>query len=460
MKRTTSKTAWLVAPVVLTVSVIGLGEVVEGKPSRGRATGLLRRGVGRGRRSGLHCGRAVAGGGAHDLWLRGRRGVRRGDGGGGRLRAVRRRRRRPRRRLRRSGGGGGRPPDPRPPSPGQAALIIEPAYAASLNTIADGQAKTDGIAAGDAVASQLIDLRSDDGFRAPASYTPPNPPIPGVWLPTAPTPPIGPYLGLMDPFSLPSADQFRPDGPPPLDSKRWADDYNEVKEIGSATSATRTGDQTLAARFWGEAPVQQARGSFRRFVLDHQLDVVEAARFNAMWSVTYADALIACFDAKYTYTLWRPITAIRAGETDGNDATLGDPAWTPLLPTTPNHPEYPQRPLVHHPRRRTSRRQVPRHAIDRLHRPQPRHPRRSPLRHRQGSRVRGEQRTHLGRHPLPLSRRRRRQDRHTRRQLGARPPLPPITGLGPVRERGATDRRSAFASPISPPAAETVTQTR
>ena len=87
--------------------------------------------------------------------------------------------------------------------------------------------------------------------------------------------------------------------------------------------------------------MQQARGSFRRFVLDHDLDVVEAARFMAMISVIYADALIACFDAKYHYAFWRPITAIRAGDTDGNDATIGDPAWSPLLPGTPNHPEYP-----------------------------------------------------------------------------------------------------------------------
>ena len=340
--------------------------------------------------------------------------------------------------------------------PGQAALIIEPAYIASLNTIADGQAKTDGIAAGDAVASQLIDLRSDDGFRAPVTYTPPNPPIPGVWLPTAPTPPIGPYLGLMDPFSLRSADQFRPGGPPPLDSKRWADDYNEVKEIGSATSTTRTGDQTVAARFWGEAPVQQARGSFRKFVLDHQLDIVDAARFNAMWSVTYADALIACFDAKYTYTLWRPITAIRAGETDGNDATLGDPAWTPLL-GTPNHPEYPSAHSCITPAGgRVVARFLGTPSID-FTVPSLERPRRSPLRHRRRSRVRGEQRPHLGRHPLPLSRRRRRQDRHTRRQLGARPPLPPITGLTATTGRGpdgtpigrpVAPRRSPLSDPI------------
>jgi hypothetical protein len=145
----------------------------------------------------------------------------------------------------------------------------------------------------------------------------------------------------MQPFSLDSADQLRPHGPPALSSKKWARDYNEVKEIGSTTSTTRTPEQTLAARFWAEPPVQQARGSFRKFVLDHDLDIAQAARFMAMMSVTYADALIACFDAKYHFAFWRPITAIRAGDTDSNTATIGDPAWTPLLPVTPNHPEYP-----------------------------------------------------------------------------------------------------------------------
>ena len=225
--------------------------------------------------------------------------------------------------------------------PAQAPAIIDPAYTASLATIPDGTAKTAGIGVGEAVAHLFIAQRAGDGFRAPVTYTPPNPPIPGVWLPTATTPPIGPYLGRMRPFSLLSADQFRPDGPPALGSKRWARDYNEVKEIGSSTSKTRTAEQTLAARFWGEAPVQQAHGSFRKFVLDHELDVTHAARFMAMISVVYADALIACFDAKYHYTFWRPITAIRAGDTDGNPATVGDPTWSTLLAATPNHPEYP-----------------------------------------------------------------------------------------------------------------------
>ena len=225
--------------------------------------------------------------------------------------------------------------------PAQAPAILDPAYAASLATIPAGQGKTDGVAVGEGIAALVIAVRAGDGFRAPVTYTPPNPPIPGRWLPTAPTPPIGTYLGLMRPFSLESADQFRPDGPPELDSKRWAREYNEVKQIGSSTSTTRTAEQTLAARFWAEAPVQQAHGSFRKFVLDHDLDVVQAARFMGMISVTYADALIACFDAKYHYAFWRPITAIRAGDKDGNEATVGDPAWSPLLPATPNHPEYP-----------------------------------------------------------------------------------------------------------------------
>ena len=158
------------------------------------------------------------------------------------------------------------------------------------------------------------------------TYTPPDPPIPGVWIPTAPTPPIGIYAGLMRPFSLDSADQFRPAGPRAR-QQGVGTRLQRGQEIGSSTSTTRTAEQTVAARFWGEPPVQQAHGSFRKFVLDHALDVVDASRFMAMISVTYADALIACVEAKYHYAFWRPITAIRAGDTDGNDATAGDPTW-------------------------------------------------------------------------------------------------------------------------------------
>ena len=225
--------------------------------------------------------------------------------------------------------------------PAQAATIIDPAYATSLGTIPDGQAKDDGIATGQQVAAILIAQRADDGFRAAVTYTPPDPPIPGVWIPTSQAPPIGTYMQFMRPFSYDTPGQFRPAGPPALSSKSWARDYNEVKEIGSRTSTTRTDDQTLAARFWAEPPVQQDHSSYRKFVVDHQLDVVEASRFMALVSVVSADAIIGCFEAKYHYAFWRPITAIRAGDTDGNDATVADPNWIHLLAATPNHPEYP-----------------------------------------------------------------------------------------------------------------------
>jgi hypothetical protein len=226
--------------------------------------------------------------------------------------------------------------------PGQAATITDPAYVASLAAIPNGPAKDDGIATGETVAAELIALRADDGFRASVPpYVPPDPPVPGVWLPTAPTPAIGLYFPAMRPFSLQSADQFRPGGPPALWTKKWAREYNEVKSVGSNVSTTRTPEQTVAARFWAEPPVPQQHAALRKFVLDHRLGIVDAARFMAMVSVVFADGNIACFDAKYHYAFWRPITAIRAGDTDGNEATIGDPSWTPLLPATPNHPDYP-----------------------------------------------------------------------------------------------------------------------
>ncbi len=225
--------------------------------------------------------------------------------------------------------------------PEQRATIFDPAYEQSLDTIPDGQAKEDGVATGEFVARVLIRERADDGFRVPVEYVPPDPPIPGVWIPTAQSPPLGTYMPNMTPFSLRRPSQFRPGGPPRLSSRRWAREYNEVKDIGSRTSTTRTADQTLAARFWGEAPIQQAHGSYRKFITDHGLDIVDASRFMGMTTVVAADALIACFDAKYHYVFWRPITAIRAGDTDGNPDTVADPNWLPLLPATPNHPEYP-----------------------------------------------------------------------------------------------------------------------
>jgi hypothetical protein len=224
--------------------------------------------------------------------------------------------------------------------PSQKASILDPAYATSLAAISDGPAKTAGIEAGAEVTEQLLDERAGDGFLVPTS-PPPIGTAPGEWIPTASTPPLGMSLANMRPFSLKSDDQFRPSGPPALSSDEWASDYNETKTMGVASGGPRDEHQTLVARFWGEPPVPQAHAALRMFVQQHNLDLFEAARFMAMAEVTVGDAFIACFDAKYHFLFWRPITAIRAGDSDENADTAGDSAWTPLLPATPNHPEYP-----------------------------------------------------------------------------------------------------------------------
>lgn len=225
--------------------------------------------------------------------------------------------------------------------PNQKDTILDPAYSTTLAGIADGPAKSAGIAAGAEVTEQLLDERDGDGFLAPTT-APPIGTAPGEWIPTSPPPavPLGMSLADMVPFSLKSDDQFRPSGPPALSSDRWVSDYRETKTMGAASGGPRDEYQTLVARFWGEPPVPQAHAAIRMFVQQHELDLFEAARFMAMAEVTVGDAFISCFDAKYHFLAWRPITAIRAGDSDGNPDTVGDAAWSPLL-GTPNHPEYP-----------------------------------------------------------------------------------------------------------------------
>ena len=144
----------------------------------------------------------------------------------------------------------------------------------------------------------------------------------------------------MRPFTFDNAAQFRVEPPSPLDSTQWAEDYNEVRTMGSVSSTTRSAAQTEIARFYGEhAGIQYAR-IFRDLAAERGLTVEESARLFAMLYVVSADALIGCWDSKYHYSFWRPVTAIRAGDTDDNPLTAADPDWTPLL-TTPAHPEYP-----------------------------------------------------------------------------------------------------------------------
>jgi hypothetical protein len=148
-----------------------------------------------------------------------------------------------------------------------------------------------------------------------------------------------PWLAQLRPFAIRSVAQFRPDGPPALDSPKWAKDYNEVKSIGAIDSTTRTPEQTEIGRFYSEHTGAQFARVFRDFADAHGMSLADNARLFAMIYVASADALIVGWDAKYQYARWRPVTAIPAGDTDGNAATDADPAWAPLL-TTPNHPEY------------------------------------------------------------------------------------------------------------------------
>ena len=159
-----------------------------------------------------------------------------------------------------------------------------------------------------------------------------------------PTPPaflaaLSPETPLVQPFALRSASQFRPGPPPDLGSRLWARGYNEVKALGGMVSS-RTAEQTDIGRFWTDNPPLQWIRAWRALSVGNFLRLNENARYFAMLSTASADALIACWDAKYHYNFWRPATAIRAGDTDGNPRTEPDAEWIGQV-ITPNHPEYP-----------------------------------------------------------------------------------------------------------------------
>ncbi|MDT5033656.1 MAG: hypothetical protein QOC94_3827 [Actinoplanes sp.] len=138
-----------------------------------------------------------------------------------------------------------------------------------------------------------------------------------------------------------SSSQFRPGPPPALHTATYTKAYQDTKIYGSKTSSVRTAAQTDTALFWGLGrPTTQYNEAVRKMVKATAMNRIQAARALALLNLIGADAFIACFDGKYTYSAWRPYTAIRAGDTDGNPDTVADPAWTPLV-TTPNHPEYP-----------------------------------------------------------------------------------------------------------------------
>jgi hypothetical protein len=211
-----------------------------------------------------------------------------------------------------------------------------------MNAIPDGEAKTNGIMIGQRVAQAIVTLRENDGRCASPTFTPP-PPLPGVWEPNPGNPPppiVGLLLPGITPLALESASQFRPDGPNPLTSEEYAEDFNQVKELGRFDSTTRTPAQTMQALFWTDHDLRQWNDGMLRIVNNRGLDLVQAARMLAMAHVSGGDAMIAGFEAKYHYLSWRPYRAIQRADEDGNPDTEPDPTWAPLR-TTPNHPEYP-----------------------------------------------------------------------------------------------------------------------
>ena len=219
------------------------------------------------------------------------------------------------------------------------ATALDTARAASL-AAHEISAGDPGIELGEAIAAEILAIRSDDGAAtAQFPYTAPGAGTPGVWMPTGPAAPVLPGWGQVEPWVIRGVEQFRPGAPPELESGRYARDYNEVKEIGSLTSLTRTAEQTQIARFWVANPAPIWNPLANQVIDAWQLDVSESARAIALMYLAAADASIVCWDAKYLYNFWRPMTAIRNGDADGNDRTVADPAWTPLL-TTPQHPEY------------------------------------------------------------------------------------------------------------------------
>lgn len=213
---------------------------------------------------------------------------------------------------------------------------MDKALQASLAAVADETARTNGTRLGERAGAAMLAERSNDGAAGPDTYRPFT--APGKYVPTVL--PAASRWGGVRPFALKSGDQFRPAAPYALSGKEWAKDYNEVKRMGAKAGSARSAEQSDIARFWELTGAATYNPLVRHLSVAKRLDVTDNARLFALVSMAAADALIAVFDAKYTYDFWRPVTAIRNGDLHGNDAIERDAAWEPFIPT-PMHPEYP-----------------------------------------------------------------------------------------------------------------------
>jgi hypothetical protein len=228
---------------------------------------------------------------------------------------------------------------------------LQPLYDASLATVPDRPAKSGGIAAGQAAAATMLAARANDGRGGPFSFVFGT--TPGAWRPAPPNFGLdpAPWVANVRPFLVPNTEMLRTDGPNALTSDAYATDFNEVKALGSLTSTTRTADQTAASIFWQDSGPAIWNRILRALTASKGLDIVDSARLYAMTNLAAADGSIGCWNDKYYWNFWRPITAIREAATDGNPATSADPTWLPLFnPTiavsgpplvTPGFPDHP-----------------------------------------------------------------------------------------------------------------------
>ena len=213
---------------------------------------------------------------------------------------------------------------------------IEKGWTESLAQLPGDRNIEAGIALGEQAADQCIGMRLGDGVGSINRYRPLT--TSGAYVPT--TLPVSYDWREVKPWILDRPSQFRPEPPPALTSPIWARDYNEVKGLGERDSKVRTAEQTESAQFWTAVGVVTWNPIVRALATAKPRGLLDNARLFALVNMAANDAFIAVFDAKYAFNFWRPITAIRNGDIDGNDATAPDPAWLPFV-DTPLHPEYP-----------------------------------------------------------------------------------------------------------------------
>jgi len=213
----------------------------------------------------------------------------------------------------------------------------------SLAAIPDGDDKTEGMSIGQNVADSILALRSNDGSGAqPIPYVFGS--APGNYQSTPPNFPKQPqftHWSHVTPFALETANQFRPGPPPALTSDTYSDAFNEIKAFGITNSSASSADQALTGHFWNGAIQNYWNEIAQTAAVAHHLATAQSARLFALLNLTFADSVIAFYDAKYAYNFWRPVTAVRAADTDNNPETIADPNWLPEVGTTAPDPSYP-----------------------------------------------------------------------------------------------------------------------